>query len=509
MYLRDKELSMDDNMRTDNQGFSSDEHLGSGEQMNVNYETNSSNQFNMSNEYTNMVNDTNSTNYVKPPKKKRYGWKIALLVILIVGLMGGGAYGVSRVMGSVIKNLDGYVTAIYEVESERAKLDIAEEADIMDELEIQDEVDADVIIGEQAEEETLNIDTEIEVTDPVGSGAIVTDVTDVVEKVMPSVVSINNILVEQYLNPFNGDVYSEEGVGSGSGIIFGQNEDEILIVTNHHVIEDYDQLIVQFIDGEEVEAHVKGADSAVDLAVIAIQIADINESTLSEIAMARFGDSTSLTVGEPAIAIGNALGYGQSVTTGVISALERTVGDDTIGYYENLIQTDAAINPGNSGGALLNIKGEVIGINSNKIGGESIEGMGYAIPISKAIPIIDELMQSETRIKIAEAERGYIGIQGADMTADLSEYYGIPVGVYIAEVHSGSGAEVAGLKMGDVITAVNGKETLTMSDLQKELQYYADGDVITLTIWQENENDYQEVTMDVELADASILVNQE
>lgn len=450
--------------------------------------------------------DGQNIEHKKPKKKKkRYGWKIALLVILVVGILGAGTYGATKVTVMAVKNLDGYITARVE-ETSALIYDESEDRnlEIIDELDVQEEMNSDVE-EEIAEEDDLDIEKEIEVTDTVSSGAIVTDVTEVVDKVMPSVVSINNVFVEQYLNPFNGDVYSEEGVASGSGIIFGQNEEEILIVTNYHVIEDYDQLIVQFIDGEEVEAQVKGSDSAVDLAVIAIQVADVKESTLSEIAMARFGDSDSLSVGEPAVAIGNALGYGQSVTTGVISALDRTVGDEYDGYFENLIQTDAAINPGNSGGALLNIEGEVIGINSNKIGGESIEGMGYAIPISKAIPIIEELVKEDTRIKIAEAERGYIGIQGADMTSDLSEYYGIPEGVYIAEVHTGSGAEEAGLEMGDVIIAVNGVDTMTMDALQTELQYFAKGDVITLTIWQENESDYQQIDVDVELMDASIL----
>ena len=237
--------------------------------------------------------------------------------------------------------------------------------------------------------------------------AVVTDVTQVVKAVMPSVVSVSNTYVQR--GTFFGQEYSSEAVSSGSGIIVGENDSELLIVTNYHVVESADTLSVQFVDEEQVQAQIKGTDADKDLAVLAVQLSDIKQDTLNQISIATLGSSDDLTVGEPVIAIGNALGYGQSVTTGVVSALNRPIavtsqqdqtGDSQINTF---IQTDAAINPGNSGGALLNTKGEVIGINSNKIGGSTVEGMGYAIPISDAKPIIEELMQKETRLKVDEA----------------------------------------------------------------------------------------------------------
>ena len=263
--------------------------------------------------------------------------------------------------------------------------------------------------------------------------AVVTDVTDVVEKVMPAVVSING----QYTS---GGFYSYEQTGTGSGIIVGENETELLVVTNYHVVEDALKLSVVFVDGEEVEAQVKGTDPSMDLAVIALPLDAILNSTKDAIHIATLGDSDALKVGEPAIAIGNALGYGQSVTTGVVSALSRELEIDN-GSTATLIQTDAAINPGNSGGALLNVKGEVIGINSNKIGGAYVEGMGYAIPISAARPIIENLMTKETRIRVAEAERGFLGISGVNVTEEVSQTYRLPVGIYITQVHEGAAAE--------------------------------------------------------------------
>ena len=253
--------------------------------------------------------------------------------------------------------------------------------------------------------------------------AVVTDVTQVVKAVMPSVVSVSNTYVQR--GTFFGQEYSSEAVSSGSGIIVGENDSELLIVTNYHVVESADTLSVQFVDEEQVQAQIKGTDADKDLAVLAVQLSDIKEDTLDQISIASLGSSDDLTVGEPVIAIGNALGYGQSVTTGIVSAKNRQLNsDDTVGDYDsdsnsatNLIQTDAAINPGNSGGALLNTKGEVIGINSNKIGGSTVEGMGYAIPISDAKPIIEELMQKETRLKVDEANKGVLGITGVNVEA--------------------------------------------------------------------------------------------
>lgn len=333
--------------------------------------------------------------------------------------------------------------------------------------------------------------------------AVVTDVTQVVKAVMPSVVSVSNTYVQR--GTFFGQEYSSEAVSSGSGIIVGENDSELLIVTNYHVVESADTLSVQFVDEEQVQAQIKGTDADKDLAVLAVQLSDIKEDTLDQISIASLGSSDDLTVGEPVIAIGNALGYGQSVTTGVVSALNRPIavtsqegqtGDSQINTF---IQTDAAINPGNSGGALLNTKGEVIGINSNKIGGSTVEGMGYAIPISDAKPIIEELMQKETRLKVDEANKGVLGITGVNVEAQYSEVYGIPMGVCVSSVTDNSGAAAAGLVRGDIITAINGETVETMEELKEEMNYYQAGDVVTLTIMQGSPTGYQSKDVQVTL----------
>lgn len=333
--------------------------------------------------------------------------------------------------------------------------------------------------------------------------AVVTDVTQVVKAVMPSVVSVSNTYVQR--GTFFGQEYSSEAVSSGSGIIVGENDSELLIVTNYHVVESADTLSVQFVDEEQVQAQIKGTDADKDLAVLAVQLSDIKEETLNQISIASLGSSDDLTVGEPVIAIGNALGYGQSVTTGVVSALNRPIavtsqegqtGDSQINTF---IQTDAAINPGNSGGALLNTKGEVIGINSNKIGGSTVEGMGYAIPISDAKPIIEELMQKETRLKVDEANKGVLGITGVNVEAQYSEVYGIPMGGYVSSVTDNSGAAAAGLVRGDIITAINGETVETMEELKEEMNYYQAGDVVTLTIMQGSPTGYQSKDVQVTL----------
>lgn len=324
--------------------------------------------------------------------------------------------------------------------------------------------------------------------------AVTTDVTEVVNKVMPSVVSITNEFVEKA--NFFGQTIESQNKASGSGIIVGENDKELLIVTNQHVINDAETLSVQFIDGEQAKANVKGYDSDRDLAVIAVALDDIKGSTRGSITIATLGDSDALTVGEPAIAIGNALGYGQSVTTGVISALDREL-DGNGG--NKLIQTDAAINPGNSGGALLNINGEVIGINSNKIGGSVVEGMGYAIPISSAKPIIEELMTKTTKDKVAEGQESFLGISGVNVTEDVSQMYGMPKGIYVAQVYEGTAAANAGLVKGDIITKFDGSTVSSMEDLQKMMQYYAAGTQVDITIQQGSPSGYQEKTVTVTL----------
>ena len=339
---------------------------------------------------------------------------------------------------------------------------------------------------------------------------VVTDVTEVVKVVMPSVVSVNNKFVET--TSFFGQEYSSEAISSGSGFIVGENDTELLLVSNFHVVEDAEELTVQFCDGTQAQAQIKGSDRDKDLAVIAVLLDDITEETKGKIAIATMGDSNDLIVGESVIAIGNALGYGQSVTVGVVSALNRPIAVDTVYMGEELdeevntfIQTDAAINPGNSGGALLNTKGEVIGINSNKIGGDAIEGMGYAIPISDAKPIIEDLMTKQTKHRVKEEDKGYLGITGIDVVAEYSQIYGMPMGVYVSSVTEGTGADDAGLIKGDIITAVNGEEVESMAELKAELEYYAAGTTIELTIMQGSPTGYQPKNVSVTLVSASFM----
>ena len=338
-----------------------------------------------------------------------------------------------------------------------------------------------------------------EIAQQQSASAVVTDVTQVVEAVMPACVSITNNFT-QTVQDFWGQTYSQDETASGSGIIIGENEQELLIVTNNHVVDSTEQLYVQFIDGETVEAQVKGTDASADLAVVAVKLDTIADSTKQEICIARMGDSDSLKIGEPAIAIGNALGYGQSVTTGVISALNRKIESSNSEEGTSLIQTDAAINPGNSGGALLNMRGEAIGINSNKIGGSSIEGMGYAIPISTARPIIEDLMERQTRTKYSEEERGYLGISCINVTSDLSENFSMPQGIFVAQVYSGTGAEAAGLVRGNIVVAFDGVTVQNQEELTKQMQYYKAGESVEITIMVNSANGYQQKNVTVTLS---------
>lgn len=339
---------------------------------------------------------------------------------------------------------------------------------------------------------------------------VITDVSGVVKNVMPSVVAITSTQLVQ--SGYSGSLYDyyfgngnsnnnqyEEQTGAGSGIIIGQNDTELLVVTNNHVVEGADSLQVQFIDDETVDAAIKGTDSEKDLAVVAVKLSDIKKSTLEQIKVATLGDSDELEVGEGTIAIGNALGYGQSVTTGVVSALNREV------QYENrtmkLIQTNAAINPGNSGGALLNSKGEVIGINAAKYSSSSVEGMGFAIPVSSVKDVIENLMNKETLTKVDSDKKGYLNIYGRDVTSTLSETYSVPTGVYVIEVMEGGAADKAGIEKSNVITKINGESVSSMEDLQRKLEYYEKGTEVTLTIQYAKGNEYKEKEVKVTLGD--------
>lgn len=337
------------------------------------------------------------------------------------------------------------------------------------------------------------------------SSVVTSDVSDIVKNVMPSIVSITSMSVEE-VQSFFGGTYQQETEGAGTGIIISQNDSELLIVTNNHVVEGSDTLTVTFDDETSVEANIKGTNADYDVAVIAVPLKNISSDTLDAISVATLGDSTELKVGEPAIAIGNALGYGQSVTTGVISALNRSVSstDSKTGQTKEssvkLIQTDAAINPGNSGGALVNANGEVVGINSSKLVSDSVEGVGYAIPISDVKDLIENLMNQETKEKVDEADQGALGIRGISVSDAFSQQLDLPEGVYVSEVTKGGGAEKAGMSKGCIITAINGTSVNSMEALQEQLQYYAKGDKVTLTIQvPQPTGEYKEQNLDITL----------
>ncbi len=327
--------------------------------------------------------------------------------------------------------------------------------------------------------------------------AVAMDVSSIVEKAMPAVVAINNTMVMERQTWF-GATQELEVPSSGSGIIVGQNDDELLIVTNNHVVEDSKELTVTFIDDFQTSAAIKGTDSESDLAVIAVPVKDIPADTMSKIAIAAMGDSDALKVGQGVIAIGNALGYGQSVTVGYVSALDREVKVDDQ-TTRNLLQTDAAINPGNSGGALLNMNGEVIGINAAKYSSTDVEGMGYAIPISKAQDIINELMNKKTRVEVAEDKQGYLGIQGQNIDETAAKMYGMPRGVYVYKITEDSAAAESDLREKDIITKFDGQTVRSMADLKEMLTYYEGGTTVALTVQSLDNGEYKERTVEITL----------
>lgn len=347
------------------------------------------------------------------------------------------------------------------------------------------------------------------------------DVSDITTSAMPSIVAITNKSVQEvqdYFSQFGfggqGQTQTQETESQGSGIIIGKNDTELLMVTNNHVVEGADTLSVCFIDNKVYEANVKGTDAENDLAVIAVPLDSISDDTMSQIAVASIGDSDSLKVGEQVVAIGNALGYGQSVTTGIVSAVNRALSNNSSDTQDSnsssddsssatYIQTDAAINPGNSGGALLNMNGEVIGINSAKLASTEVEGMGYAIPISRVSDIIDNLMNQTTRTKVDSDKQGTIGIKGINVTSDVQEKYNLPEGIYVSEVTSGSAAEKAGITSGSVITKFDGKSVTDIESLQDLLQYYKAGETVELTLQVPNSDSYKEKTVSITLGSKS------
>ncbi len=337
------------------------------------------------------------------------------------------------------------------------------------------------------------------------------NVTAIANNCLPSVVSITNRGVTEVRTMFG--TYQQDAESSGSGIVIGENETELLIVTNYHVVSGSSELSVVFSYDEDsddpslVSARVKGYEADKDLAVIAVSLDDITDEMRSKIKIATIGDSSNLVLGQEVVAIGNALGYGQSVTTGIISALGRnvTVSDDNGGSITNkLIQTDAAINPGNSGGALLNMNGELIGINSVKVSSSSVEGMGYAIPISDVQSIIEELMLKETRDVVAEEKQGYLGIKPIDVTNDIYEAYDMPVGVYIYNIYEGSPAEAAGLVKGNIITKFDGQTIKNREALMSLLTYYRAGETVEIVAMVQSAEGYVEKTFQVTLGTKAV-----
>lgn len=332
------------------------------------------------------------------------------------------------------------------------------------------------------------------------------DVSAIVDKAMPSVVAITSKMVYESQTWFG--PMQREGVGSGSGIVVGKNDDELLIVTNNHVVQGAEELKVTFIDEVAVDASIKGTDADSDLAVIAVPLKNISSDTLSKIAIASLGTSDNLKVGQGVVAIGNALGYGQSVTVGYVSALDRSVQTED-GTSRDLLQTDAAINPGNSGGALLNMRGEVVGINSAKYSSTEVEGMGYAIPISKAQDIIDNLMTRKTRTQVTDANQGYLGIQCKNIDAVTSQQLGMPQGVFIYKIVEGGAASKSELREKDIITKFDGQGIKTYDDLTNMLKYYEGGTTVTLTVQSVENGQYVERNVDITLGNRPAEVPQQ
>ena len=325
-------------------------------------------------------------------------------------------------------------------------------------------------------------------------------VSEIAKNAMPEVVSITNtIRYQQYGYSIFGQSGEQEAAASGSGVIIGKNDSELLIVTNNHVVEDSTALSVQFVDGKSYDAEIKGTDSDVDLAVIAIPLSSISQDTLNNISFAKYGDSDSVSVGDQVVAIGNALGYGQSVTTGIISAKNRDISTEG-GTESGLLQTDAAINPGNSGGALLNMNGELIGINVAKYSDTTVEGMGYSIPSKKVKEIVEGLSKRTTRAKVSQEEKGYIGIQGKTVDSSISEAYNMPEGIYIFKLLSGEGIDNSALQEKDIITKFDGQSVASLEELSGLLSRYKAGEKVEVTVQRlSGKGEYEEKTVSVTL----------
>lgn len=350
--------------------------------------------------------------------------------------------------------------------------------------------------------EVQESDTAVPATSTVSTtssdqGAGGSGVSSVSENVLPSIVAID-VTVTETANDMFGRTYEQDATGSGSGIIVAQDDSNLYIATNNHVVEDASKVSVKFNDESVCSASVKGTDSDSDLAVVSISRKDLSSDTLKKIKVATLGDSDDVKVGDQAIALGNALGYGTSVTVGYISAKEREVASEDVTL--KLLQTDAAINPGNSGGALVDASGAVIGINSAKYADEEVEGMGFAIPISTAVPIINDIIKSET---LSEDEQGYLGIKGTDVSEEYAKYYNMPQGVYISEVSSGSPAQKAGLQSGDIIVKIGDRDVTSMTSLQERLSKLKAGTEVKVVVKRSDNGEYKEKTVTVTLGKKS------
>ncbi|MCR4807735.1 MAG: trypsin-like peptidase domain-containing protein [Lachnospiraceae bacterium] len=430
-------------------------------------------------------------------KEKKTKWFSCVAYALVFGLIAGGTIQGVSLAGDLVRGKLGLTAddiagkenkaGANDDLSQRAKLKSAD-----DETDEADEKDA-------KSKEKTKVTKEAEVTQLASTGTL--DVSTVAKNAMPSIVAITNKSVQEVRSIFGSGIRAYESESAGSGIIIGKNDEELLLVTNNHVVEGAKQLSVCFIDDEVYEATVKGTDPDNDLAVIAVKLSDIKDSTMDKIAIAVMGDSDDLLIGQQVVAIGNALGYGQSVTTGIISALEREFKIDN--YSAKLIQTDAAINPGNSGGALLNMKGEVVGINSAKLASSQIEGMGYAIPISTATPIIEDLMNRKTRDLVDKADASYLGVGGVSVSEQVSETYNIPEGVYISQVTEGGPADKAGIQKGDVIRKFDGVTVSSMVEIKEQLKYYKAGEKVKVTLKRADGSEYKDVTLTVTLGKKS------
>ena len=431
-----------------------------------------------------MMNKDNRNDKIRKIAKK--GLTLSLCAVLAGGLAAGSFEGINKITGAAtVEAANKDETTLTYAKSEKKA----------------DDSDAKSDDSKDAEQSTTK-------------GSL--DVSDIAEEALPSIVSITTKSVQEvqsYYGMYGMYGYApqqqeQEVEGSGSGIIVGKNDDELLIATNYHVVSGADTLSVAFVDGNAVEASVKGFDEERDLAVVSVSLDDIDKDTMDAISVAKIGSSDDLKVGEQVVAIGNALGYGQSVTTGIVSAKNRrmdsdnntvTDGSDDSSNGVNLIQTDAAINPGNSGGALLNMEGEVVGINSAKLASTEVEGMGYSIAISDVTDILQNLMNETSRDKLDDSEHGTIGIKCISVSSEAVQMYGIPAGVFVSEVTEGGAADKAGLKANSVITEFNGKTVSSADQLMEYLSYYEPGEEVELTVQVPKGTGYEEETIKVTL----------